>query len=746
MDMIGRSLKQYSLLEQLGEGGMGVVYKAQDTVLGRFVAIKVLPPAQLLDDNLRQRFHREARAASALNHPSVVTIYETGSVDGIDFIAMEYVTGRTLQSLLRFRRLSVEEAAGYAAQVADALARAHAAGVVHRDIKPGNIMVTEDGLVKVLDFGLARLNEMTQAAAADGATQTFLTRAGAIMGTVAYMSPEQASGQEAGPQSDIFSLGVVLFQMLSGELPFAANSQLAFLHNLHFGAPRDLQALCPEVPPKLAGMVRRMLEKDLAARYASMADVRHDLRPFTGAVSALHHLTEAPTISINESRVALTAPPSMRKAWTRKLLAVSAAVPMALAAGWYVTHADFSRFVKPPAQESFDAATATPHEIYQRARSLLDRHDRKDNPARAIELLELAIEKDPKFALGHATLTEAYRFRHKSQPDPQWLKLMTQSAERAVQLNPDMAASHLAMGMQLMETEKTKEAEASLRHAAELDPRSAAPYGHLAALYMSMRDQRRAAESLDRAIRLNPKDWRPYLDLGVLHYRANPARYAEAAKAWEQARTLSPDNLRVLPNLAAAYHMLDRYEDAASTLQRAIEIDPDPRHYSNLGTLRFFQGRYADAVPPLEKAVELAPNRYLYWGNLADAYRWTPGQKAKAPQTYQRAIQLVREQLALKPSDPTLISTLALYLAKLGEKTGAVAELERLGQVKTAPAAVLYRSSVAYEVAGDRANAIASLERALKAGYAEKEIRNDPELVNLRGDLRYHKLIAGIAR
>ncbi|MDX1981434.1 MAG: protein kinase, partial [Bryobacteraceae bacterium] len=670
---------------------MGVVYKAQDLVLGRFAAVKVLPAAHLSDDQLRQRFHREARAASALNHPSVVTIYETGTVDGIDFIAMEYVAGRTLQSLLRFRRLSAAEAAGYAAQVADALARAHAAGVVHRDIKPGNIMVTEDGLVKVLDFGLARLNELTQAAAADGATQTFLTRAGAIMGTIAYMSPEQASGQEAGPQSDIFSLGVVLFQMLSGELPFAANSQMAFLHNLHFGAPRELKELCPEVPPALAAVVRRMLERDLTARYASMADVRHDLRPFTGAVSALHHLTEAPTVSMVALPAEVTAPPAVRKPWNRKLLAIPAAVVLVSAAGWYATHADFSRFVKPPAQESFNAATATPYEIYQRARALLNRHDRKDNPAKAIELLEQAVERDPKFALGYAALTEAYGFRNKIQPDPQWLKLMAQSAERAMQLNPELAASHLASGLHLMEAGKRKEAEPALRRAAELDPRSEAPYIYLTVLYTSMRDNARAAESVERAIQLNPKNWMPYLDLGVLHYRTNPARYAEAAKAWEQARALSPDNLRVLPNLAAAYHMLDRYEDAASTLQRAIEIDPDARHYANLGTLRFFQGRYADAVPALEKAVELAPNRYLYWANLADAYRWTPGLKAKAPQTYQRAIQLVREQIALKADDPDLISRLSIYLAKSGDKVAAVAELKRLTPGKTTPASVLYR-------------------------------------------------------
>jgi serine/threonine protein kinase len=206
-------LKQYQLVGKLGAGGMGEVYRAVDRVLGREAAIKVLASNRLQDDEARQRFLREARTASALNHPGVVTIYEIGAEDGIDFIAMEFVSGETVQSVLRQRRLSVTEAVGYVIQTADALTKAHAAGIVHRDIKPSNLAITPDGLVKVLDFGLARLNESAKPIDASDPTNTamFSTRAGLIMGTLAYMSPEQARGGAVDARTDLFSFGVVLY-------------------------------------------------------------------------------------------------------------------------------------------------------------------------------------------------------------------------------------------------------------------------------------------------------------------------------------------------------------------------------------------------------------------------------------------------------------------------------------------------------------------------------------------------------
>src|SRR5712691_2999521 len=205
--MVGRTIGHYTIVEKLGEGGMGVVYKERDTHLDRFVAIKVLPPEKVTDPERRRRFTQEAKAASALNHPNIITIHDIDEADGVYFISMEFVAGKTLDSLIPRHGLRISEVLKYAIQIADALARAQAAGIIHRDLKPGNIMVTEQGLVKVLDFGLAKLTE-TAPRDENDATRTFkqpATEEGTIVGTVAYMSPEQAEGKMVDARSDIFS-------------------------------------------------------------------------------------------------------------------------------------------------------------------------------------------------------------------------------------------------------------------------------------------------------------------------------------------------------------------------------------------------------------------------------------------------------------------------------------------------------------------------------------------------------------
>jgi serine/threonine-protein kinase len=749
MNLTGRLLKQYHLTAELGAGGMGVVYRARDTVLGRDAAIKVLPADALQREDARDRFLREARAASALNHPNVITVYEVGCVDGIDFIAMEYVAGQTLQQLLRQRRLGVSESVGFALQAADALAKAHSAGVVHRDLKPSNLMITDDGLVKVLDFGLARLIDASRAMLDENASTVaaaFATRAGIVLGTLAYMSPEQARGAEAGAQSDIFSLGVVLFEMLSGQLPFAGDSDLARLHNLHVAQPKDLRSLSPDVPPELAEMVARMLAKDLALRYASMADVRRDLRAFSATAAS----TSAPLpVQSEPSSAPVTAATEPRRRTRQRALAMLAAL-IALAGAGGVAWIALSGLgsggidsLSTANADSIDTATATPYELYARARTLLDRFDREGNSVQAIRLLEVAVEKDNTFALGYATLTEAYRHRHRHAPDAQWVKLMSQSAARALELNPELGAAHIAMGLVAMEfPDRAVEAERHFARAIELDPKNPAPLLWSAVFFGATRRPEQASKYVQQALALAPTNWAALQELGLIHYRA--ADYQGAVAAWEQARTASPDNVRVLANLAAAYHMVDRYEDAASTLQRAIEIEPAAQHYANLGTLRFFQGRYEDAITPLEKAVEIAANRYLYWGNLGDAYRWAPGYKAKAQGAYGRAIQLLREQLAAEPDDPDMRIRLALYLAKSGDIAAAREVAAAFERQPPASAAQLFRLTVTFEIAGDRATALRMLERALAKGYAEKEVRGEPELIELRNDVRYHKLVASI--
>jgi serine/threonine-protein kinase len=318
---------------------------------------------------------------------------------------------------------------------------------------------------------------------------------------------------------------------------------------------------------------------------------------------------------------------------------------------------------------------------------------------------------------------------------------MQQNAQKALDLNPDLAAAHLAMGLALMEESgRAKESESHLLRAIELDPKNSAAHKWLGVLLTSTKRFDAARKALDQAAQLDPKNWSALLDLGLLHYRQT--EFAKAAEVFERARELSPDNQRILANLAAVYYQLDRYDDAASVLQRAIEVQPSAQNWANLGTLWFFQGHYAKALPAFKQARDKAPNIPLYWGNLGDAYRWAPGERANAKEAYAQAIQLLREQLELKPQDAGMLSSLALYLAKSDDKDASRAQLEKLESLNPGGADVLFRIAVAYEICDMRDRALSALQQSVEAGHALKLIRNEPELLRLRSDVRYRQIVA----
>jgi len=273
--VIGKTISHYRILEKLGGGGMGEVYKAEDTKLGRTVALKVLPPERVADPNRRRRFVQEARAASALNHPNIITIYDIDEAEGIHFIAMEYVAGKTLDRLIARHGLRVNEALKYAVQMAAALAKAHAAGIVHRDLKPTNVMVTDDGLVKVLDFGLAKLTEAAPTSDAETAvTREPTTEEGTIVGTVGYMSPEQAEGKPVDARSDIFSFGSVLYEMLTGQRAFQGETKASTIAAILREEPKPISDVVQGLPREVERVVKRCLRKDPAHRFQHMDDLK----------------------------------------------------------------------------------------------------------------------------------------------------------------------------------------------------------------------------------------------------------------------------------------------------------------------------------------------------------------------------------------------------------------------------------------------------------------------------------------
>jgi predicted Ser/Thr protein kinase len=282
--MIGQILKHYEVEAELGKGGMGVVYRARDTRLGRAVALKVLPPEFTRDEGRKGRFFQEARAASAVNHPAIAQVYDVDEAPEGLFIAMELVEGQTVKALIQARELDLLGSLEIALQVASGLQKAHEAGIVHRDIKPENIVVTPDGHAKILDFGLAKLLEPTEPAKAPTGDELShmetlaRTQAGFVIGTLRYMSPEQARGQSLDHRSDLFSLGVVLYEMVTGQLPFSGATPLDTLHAIAFEETRPVTAIRPNIPPSLQRVVTRCLRKRAQDRYPDARELIADLK------------------------------------------------------------------------------------------------------------------------------------------------------------------------------------------------------------------------------------------------------------------------------------------------------------------------------------------------------------------------------------------------------------------------------------------------------------------------------------
>ncbi|MGA2182935.1 MAG: serine/threonine-protein kinase [Bryobacteraceae bacterium] len=343
--MTGRTILQYQLLEKLGAGGMGEIFKARDTRLNRFVAIKILPPTASADTDRRRRFIQEAQAASALNHPSIITIYDIIDHEGTQMMVMEYISGKTLLDVIPRGGLRVPLVLQYSTQMADALSAAHAAGIIHRDLKPANVMVTDSGLVKLLDFGLAKLGEPAPMAVSEDSATVLsapLTVEGAVMGTVNYMSPEQAEGKKVDARSDIFSFGSVLYEMTTGNCAFNGTSSISTLSAVLRDDVRPIAEIAPDVPAQLEQIITRCLQKEPDQRWQSMKEVHAALaalRQQSDSGILYKPQTAAPTPSVTTT----PSVPQKRSSAAPVIIAVVVGVLVLAAAGaggwwWFMRH------------------------------------------------------------------------------------------------------------------------------------------------------------------------------------------------------------------------------------------------------------------------------------------------------------------------------------------------------------------------------------------------------------------------
>jgi serine/threonine-protein kinase len=625
-------------------------------------------------------------------------------------------------------------------EIVDGLAEAHAQGFIHRDLKASNVMVTHSGRAKILDFGVAKQIHPE-------AQETTLSKPGVVIGTSYAMSPEQAMGLPLDTRSDLFSLGSFLYEMVTGVAPFRAETAAATLARVCSFRQRPALALCPEIPRAFSSLIDRLLEKDPIDRPQSAVEVAAAMDQIAAAQASSAAKARSPRgeVGTSDENTVLEAPPAVlsraadasvhesatyRARSIRPALGIFLLLIAALVAG---------RLLNAPVVPS------TPQALYQQGMAYLDRSDRKGNLDLAIDSFQRVLTQDENHAAAHAGLAKAYWFKlQAASRDPMWLGQTLSMAERAVALDPFLAVAHVSLGLALGSAGRPEEAMQHIERALVLDPRNGDAYYAAGRVYGSQGKLKEAETAYRKATEIEPN--RLHFDeLGSLYFRMG--RTAEAIAAFRRSIEIAPDCPIGYRNLSAAFYMQGDLAQASSQLQKVLQIQPDAPTYANVGTLQFARGFYQLSADAFEKALEMpgGSNNYMVWGNLGDAYRWIPDKKKKADDAYLRAIQIVQEQLRLTPGDPTLRSRLALYLAKRGDRVQALEELRELEKRPEKDASSWFRMVVAYEVGAHREQALAALDQALRAGLPIDEVKKDPELLGLRADARYHRLIAGLS-
>ncbi|MEN8007789.1 MAG: protein kinase [Candidatus Krumholzibacteriota bacterium] len=851
-----RMVSHYKILECLGGGAMGQVFKAEDTLLHRPVALKFLPAELTEDEEASRRFMREARATSSLDHPNICAIHEIAQADdGSWYIAMAWYEGRNLKKVLSRGALPPEQALSYARQTALGLGDAHDHGVIHRDIKPANLIVTDRDDVKILDFGLARLLGKAR-----------LTRTGTVMGTAAYMSPEQARGEDVGTSSDIWSLGVVLYEMLSGQVPFDGDSDVAMIYSVLHSDPAPLpQPVCRN-SKICTDIIHNCLARDPGDRYPSAHVLADDIE------SAMEG--SKTSFGSKPSGSSIFAPPG-RPRWHRLLPALVALVLLLALA--FPQSRSFLRSIVPFASGprpvgvavipfhltgDVDDATAfglgLSNTINDRLAGLeqhsgrfwvvpagevkrrqvvdddraqtvlgvqqiitgtgnlsgktinltLTVHDTRDNsyqskvfrdfsgnlkiwqsdllswlagiidpeleavPDRftgaqnttipsaflayqrgfghlaeasagpddehtvaALPYLERAVANDSSFSCAWTQLGRAVFFRY-GPADSVRVSEAEAYLATAVRLDSTAVWPHHYLGTLRARLGDTDAALGEYRRALALDPRHAPTLNSLANMYYWNGEEKRAEAAFDRAIDARPYYPRAHRNAGAFHYQREDME--KARENFQAMVELVPDDELGYRMLGIIYYGEDDYENAETMFKRSLALKETNGTYANLGTLYYYDQRYTDSIVMSQKALELGPDDFDTWRTLAAAYYFAPGFEDSVRPAYEKAMELLRVEMALYPENPGFKADQASFYHKLGEPETALAILSDLETNHSdLDPWIMFSMASTYEELGDRDRALDWLENALERELSFKRVERYPVLKNLQSHPRY---------
>ena len=851
---IGQVLGHYRILELIGSGGMGVVFRAQDEQLHRNVAIKILPQLSQLSEAARRQFRREALSVARITDPNVAMAFDFGRDHGFDYLVTEYVPGITLNAKIAGRPLPEGEVLHLGKQLASGLENAHRQGVIHRDLKPGNLRVTPEGRLKILDFGLAFLLHAEAETEAHGETTVTasLTESFEDAGTLPYMSPEQIKGNKPDARADVWSAGAVLYEMSTGRSPFGELTGGRLMAAILEQAPPAPRTLNSKISVGLERVILRALEKDPGERYQSAGDLRIDLNSLaTGTMPIyvkpsssrwLGWLAAAAAVIVLAvggfwwTRRAVKAPPledqvmavlpfesvandaptnalgiGLSETLTAKLVQASdnghlqmVSTRDLIAQG--IKSADQARrefgtdlVLEGSLQQSGDqiritcslvnshthlqlaARTVTgavgdpfrlqdalveqvaamlqvatgpksmalqahpdtkpaAYDFYLRGRGYLDKAQSLDDVQHAIQELKHAVELDPNYAAAHAAMGMAYTvgFRRENQ-GKDWLDTAKSECELALRITPQLAEGHSCLGNVDFTMGRYEDAVQQLQHSLDLDHNNDETLRLLAEADQKLGKVQAAEEAYRRAIQLRPNYWSVYSAFGSFYY--TQSRYADAAEMFRKAIELAPGSYRDYSNLGAVELVQGRYQEAVDTLKKSLALRPSYDGYGNLASAYFYLRRYQDDVDTLKQAMQIDDKDWLNWGNLGDGLYQIPSRRAEALSAYRRAIELASGRLNVNPRDASALAFTADYYAMLDQQKPANEQLARALAIAPTDADVQFRAAILYNHFGDKGKTVSFLRGAVKAGCSPTQIRDTPDFDGLRSEGRLAELV-----
>jgi serine/threonine protein kinase/predicted Zn-dependent protease len=714
-----KQLLHYQLGESLGEGGFGQVFRAWDSKLHRHVAIKYLKNVSAGVDLVK-----EARLAASLQHPAFVKVHALEQAEQSQAIVMELVPGRTLRQLMETEPPSLPQVLELIRQIAQAMQEAHAAGLIHGDLKPSNLMLEPSGVVRILDFGLA-----TQA---DRDATTSLVQSDP-QGTIAYMAPEILTGSSLHPSSDIYALGVIFYELLTGERPFSKLSGLPLAAAL-MQSNSDQWPWPDHLPFSLRQLVRLMTARQVDQRISSMQDV----------VVQCAHLAalDPPSLSsmsldLKSLRIAALADPTPREIdWTKlrrpiKQAAWALLLMTGLFAVWYS-----QPYWK---QISVNLQAYSEAQEMQSGLQALAYFDQQEMLDQAEQHFERILSRTPEHAAAIASLSLVYSYRYANAGrDLGWLQKAEANAQRALQLNDFLALCHIANAKVFSLRDQFSQALAELERGLALDPNSyLAWYLRIDVLIRSKRLDE-ALQLASQAAQRFPQERLFPEQLGQVY--ALQGNLKAALEAYDLSMKLKPDASSAYIGSAQIMVRQNRGDDAVHLLQAGLNLRPGAELSTALANVLFARGDYVGAAAAYESAVTAGkgnPNDDLGWAKLADTLSWLPGRSDAANKAYDKARSLLAVRLTQSPNNVDLLSRMALYAAKLGDSVDSLQRLQKVLNLAPENAEVQFRAAVSYEILGKRNDALSALVRAKKLGYSTKAIEAEPELLALRRDPKY---------